>query len=282
MKALAERKPVMFGIVSTIVIFALYALVSMGLYGLVAPLLGSTSGFLIGGAVRIVFAVLTIILLGFIIKGSGFKFTFSTQGFAKSMFAGIPILIYILTLTIPLFINISKINSAFISSIPANIFQQIATGIFEESLFRGLLMTALIVRFCDKLKGRFLTVYLCGLVFGLLHFGNAFTSGAGYGNISAALSTALGLALPGIAFAVVYLYSKNLLGCMILHALYDIISGMYSGLAAGTVNETVFQVTQSVSSLILLAMPLLVIPWIIKAKKVFVTTQPVRQSAGKV
>ena len=265
MKALAERKPVMFGIVSAIVIFVLYALVSMSLYDLVAPLLGSTSGFLIGGTVRIVFAVPAIILLGFIIKDSGFKFTFSTRGLAKSMFAGIPLLIYILTLVISFF-NISRINTDFIPSIPANIFQQITVGVFEESLFRGLLMTALIIKFCDKTKGRFLTVYLCGLLFGLLHFVNAFTSGSGYGNVSTALVTALGLVLPGIAFSVVYLYSKNLLGCIILHALYDIVSSMYSGLISEVGNKTVFQNMQSVSSLLLLAIPLLVIPWIIKAR----------------
>ena len=265
MKAIAERKPVMFGIASTIVIFVLYALVSIGLYNLVAPLLGSTSGFLIGGMIRIVFAVPAIIFLGFIIKDSGVRFTFSTLGFVKSLFAGIPILLYILTLVIPFF-NITKINADFITSIPANIFQQITVGVFEESLFRGLLMTALIVKFCGKAKSRFLTVYLCGLLFGLLHFFNAFASGAGYGDASMALSTALGLALPGIAFAVVYLYSKNLLGCIILHALYDIVSNLYSGLIVEVGNKSMFQSMQSISSLLLLAMPLLVIPWIIKAK----------------
>lgn len=266
MKALAERKPVIFGIVSAVALFVLYALVSMGLYGLVAPLSGTTPGYLFGGAIRVVFAVLAIILLGFIIKDSGFRFTFSTHGLAKSMFAGIPLLLYLLTLVISFF-TVSKINTAFIPLIPAYIFQQITVGIFEESLFRGLLMTALIVKFCGKAKGRFLTVYLCGLLFGLVHFVNAFASSrAGYGNVSTALSTALVLALPGIAFAVVYLYSKNVLGCIILHALYDIVSGMYSGLIAEVGNKAVFQSMQSVSSLLLLAMPLLVIPWIIKAR----------------
>lgn len=252
MKALVERKPVMFGVVSAIAVFVLYLLVSMGLRGLVTPLIGSTSGFLIGSILRIVFTVPTIILLGYIIKDNGFKFTFSTKGFAKSMFAGIPILIYVLTLVIPLF-DISKMNTDFISTIPANIFQQITVGVFEESLFRGLLMTALIAKFCDKAKGRFLTVFICGLLFGLLHFFNDST-------------ISIGLVTVGIAFSVVYLYSKNLFGCIILHALFDIASSLNSGLIAEVGNKAMFQSMQIISAIILLAMPLLAIPWIIKAK----------------
>ena len=257
MKSFAERNPVTFGIISTIAVFLLYTLTGMGLFHWVAPLIGSASGFFIGGTVRLVFAIPAIILLGYVIKDSGFKFTFSTQGFAKSMFAGIPILIYILTITIPLF-DLSEINADFIPTIPAFIFQQLTVGILEESLFRGLLMTALIAKFCDKVKGRFLTVFICGLLFGVLHVVNAFTGGQD--------SMAIGLLTIGIAFAVVYLYSKNLLGCIILHAFYDIASGMYSGLATEVGNQTMFQHMQLISSLLLLAMPLVVIPWIVKSK----------------
>jgi len=263
MKTLAERKPVGFGIVSTIIIFLLYTLASLGLYGLVAPLIGTSPGFLIGGALRLAFAVPAIILLGFIIKDNGFKFTFSSRGFAKSMFAGIPIIIYIVTLAF-YFFNVSKVNAGFVTSIPAYIFQQISVGAFEESLFRGLLMTALIARFCDKVSGRLLTMILCGLLFGLIHFLNVFAGV--YVDISAAFSTAVALILPGIAFGAVYLYSKNLLGCIVLHALYDIVSGLARGLIAEVGNEAVFQSMQSVSSLALVAMPFLSAIWIVKAK----------------
>ena len=252
MKAFAGKKLVIFGIVSSIGIFVLYTAASLGLFSFITPVIGSSVGFLAGGILRVVFAIPTIILLGYIIEDNGFKFSFATKGLSKSLIAGIPIIVYLLTLVIPLF-GISKANADYISTIPASIFQQITVGIFEEALFRGLLMTALVAKFCKKAGGRFLIVFICGLVFGLLHFFNDAT-------------ISIGLITTGIAFSVVYLYSKNLLGCIILHAIYDIVSNMYSGLIVEVNNQSLYQGLQSVSGLILLVMPLLTIPWIIKAK----------------
>ena len=256
LKSLAEKKPILFGIVSVVVVFALYGLASMGSFSLVAPFIGSSPAYLFGGILRIIFSVPAIILLGYTVQANGFKYAFSTRGFAKSIFAGIPILIYFATIIPMLFLF--RIHADFAPTIPAFIFQQITVGLFEESLFRGLMMTALIARYCDKARNRFFVVLICGFLFGVLHVVNTFASGDD--------TIAISVIVAGIAFSVVYLYSKNLLGCMVLHAIYDILIGIYGVLIVDVGNETVFQSLQSISTLALLAMPLLAIPWIVMAK----------------
>lgn len=106
-------------------------------------------------------------------------------------------------------------NTAFLM-----IMQQIGTGLFEEGLFRGLLMGGMLQKWSHSIRGRLGMVLISGISFGLLHF-MSFFSGT---PLNSVLYNMLFASIFGIVFASSYLYSKNLLITMIIHAVYDIIT----------------------------------------------------------
>ncbi|MCL2321710.1 MAG: CPBP family intramembrane metalloprotease, partial [Oscillospiraceae bacterium] len=104
---------------------------------------------------------------------------------------------------------------------------QIGVGLFEESLFRGLLMTAMLVKWGDTAQGRLAVALLSGVLFGTCHIINMFFNGS---SLQFTLFNLVVAAALGFGFAAMYVYSRNLLGCMIVHAVYDFIANLSSQL----------------------------------------------------
>jgi membrane protease YdiL (CAAX protease family) len=254
----AAKKPVLFGIVGTIIVFVIFATINLTLIALFKSSVTISQGYLIDGMLRIVFFIPVIILLGYIIKDSGLKFAFSTKGFAKGMLASIPIFLCLLPLIIGFF-NIAEIDKDLLSVFPARIFQQITTGLFEEPLFRGLLITAILIKWGDRVKGRIMAMLITALLFALIHFLNVF-SGSG-GDISHVLKTFT----MGIMLAAVYIYSKNLLSAIIMHSFYNVVLNA-SNLIID--KSEVFQIAYSIAyeAVLLIIGPVLAILLIRKAK----------------
>ena len=270
MKKLAEKNTILFGVVSTIAIFALFALFEIIGYNLFASSFTLPQGLLLDSAIRVLFFIPTIFLLEYITKCNGFKFAFSAKGFIRGILAGIPLLLVIFTIII-LFFNIAEINKEYIPEIPARILQQFTTGLFEESLFRGLLITGLIIKMGDTVKGRIIALFISALPFGLFHMLNMFAGE----EVLDALIHGLVVILPGLGFAAVYIYSKNLLSCMFLHVIYDIAIHLKDGLIAEVTNETLLQITElSVNILLLAIIPLFAIIFTIKAKPFDIAEAP--------
>ena len=190
------------------------------------------------GILRLVFTILCIITLGKIIQGNGLKFLFSTKGFIKGLFALSAVFLWIL---IPIFylIVMSEVNSSFISIIPTIIFFQISSSIFEEALWRGVFMTAILYKWSGTVKGRLISVIISAIVFALPH---------SYGGM---FHVFLAFIL-GISFSSAYLYSKNLLSIIFAHALWNIVINLSSGLIIDLhISAELLQIIQTIQKTIL-------------------------------
>lgn len=146
----------------------------------------------------------------------------------KSMFR-FPISKSILIFTIPaLIISINNFPiSAFLNSryiinesydlIYMFAFNSIGVGLFEEVVFRGLLLLILLQSLPKTKNGNLLAVVISAAIFGLIHLFNIF-----YGSSVNDAILQVGYSfLMGMLWAVVYLKTKNLWIVMILHATYN-------------------------------------------------------------
>lgn len=116
----------------------------------------------------------------------------------------------------------------------------ITIGLFEESVFRGLLFSVVAGLFPKNKKGLIKTFFLTSFAFGFVHLFNLF-SGAGIG---ATLLQVVYTTLTGGLFAFALIKTKNLLIPAFVHALYNFCGLLLSeqGLGTGVVFDlgTVF------------------------------------------
>jgi len=218
-------------------------------------------------AMRLVLAIPGLILLGYIIQSNGFKFVFTARGFAKGMLACAAVLLLGLTPFLHFF-HVSEMDMGYLPQIPAMVTQQIAAGIFEETLFRGLFMAAMLAKWSGTAKGRLICVLVSGFVFGAGHLSNLFHGEDTRG----VLINALGSCMFGLGFAAAWLYSKNLLCCMLAHALNNIAVQLSDGLIAGVSDTPLLRALHIAQPVLLYAViPLFAIFLSVKAKPYAIT-----------
>ena len=167
--------------------------------------------------IRCIFGTIALVLLYRFYKQSG-----DTEGF-KNAFRGkitwkiclilCPLIIYIL---LPLLkIPAGVFTTAAIGLFCINALQQVATGYYEESVFRGLVMKGLMKYRTDTLKHRIITIVISGGIFGLSHLPNIALGENPLYQVPTAM-------LIGIFWAAIYMCTENLTLSMILHALTDL------------------------------------------------------------
>ncbi len=166
---------------------------------------------------RCIFGTVALVFMYRFYKQSG-----DAEGF-KNVFRGkiswkvclllCPLFIYIL---LPLLkIKDGVFTTAVLGLFCINALQQVATGYYEESVFRGLVMKGLLAHRTDTLKNRLITVLISGGIFGLSHVPNiAFGENP--------LVQAPATMLIGIFWAAIYMCTENLPLSMCLHALSDL------------------------------------------------------------
>lgn len=104
-----------------------------------------------------------------------------------------------------------------------------SVGLFEEMLFRGLLLPYFINRAESSKKGLFKAVVLSSALFGLIHILNIFY---GMGAGAAVLQTGYSF-LIGAMLAVLLLKTKNIWLCVIIHAVYNFCGLLVTELGGG-------------------------------------------------
>ncbi|MCL2015947.1 MAG: CPBP family intramembrane metalloprotease [Defluviitaleaceae bacterium] len=157
----------------------------------------------------LLFSVPAIALLGIITDSNGFRFVFSTKGFAKGLFAIVPTIVLALMIGLPYFVatiyNFGNDTVAYVAWIALHEFARV---FFEELLLRGLLMTAFLIflssLWSKTVAKRVVFVLLCGLAFGVTHIGGG-------------VFVFLFATVFGVAFCAAYVYSKNILVCVVVH-----------------------------------------------------------------
>lgn len=176
-------------------------------------------------------------------------------------------------------LNYKTPEIAFIKAMPLLIFYLIANlavGLFEEALCRGLLFNTFKEYWGDNKKGVYLGALISSLLFGSLHLFNL----NGYNTVST-ITQVIYATFFGMLFATVYYRSGNLLSCVILHGLVDYASSFWkcflADRAAQTAIEEVTDSTISEALIVLAITSLFVISSLIQLKKEFKT----RNNEGK-
>ena len=138
----------------------------------------------------------------------------STHNFGKYLLVGfllgllIPSLSVLITyLKGELFIlSVSNITFIFLRDFTISIGMGIATAIFEEVLFRGVLF-----RLMEEKLGSYFTILISGVIFGFAHFGNdEFT-----------FLTGLGLSIISVFIIAAYMYTRNLWFPIAIHFAFN-------------------------------------------------------------
>lgn len=201
-------------------------------------ILGIEAHHFFSGTTRLLLTVPTAIVLGIVIRKNGFRFSFSPKGSKKAWFASVFTCLFILFQFIH-FINLSVRDLQIIPFIPTILFFDAANSIFEEVLFRGLFMTAMLLRFGDTVKGRVFCVFLSAVLFGGVHYSQGFMG-------------AFSSFFIGFAWGAVYLYSKNLLVLMIVHYLWNIVGKITGAFYMGMWHSELWmQITAGTQSIFL-------------------------------
>lgn len=113
---------------------------------------------------------------------------------------------------------------------------QIGSGFFEEVVCRGVLMSGLLAKYKETVRGRLAIVGVTGLVFGLSHLMN-FIFGR---DIMTCLLWGLDTMIWGMMVAAIYLMTSNLWLVIGIHIAWDIICKIPNYFMSGVANEALY------------------------------------------
>lgn len=173
--------------------------------------------FLIDSAVRAVFGIFAMLILARFYKDR-LKELFTRKIPKNTLVLLLPVWICLVAYLLYFFCG-ESFTSAYTFSFFACCLQQVTTGFYEEAAGRGVVMSGMMEKYKNSVKGRLATVLTSGLIFGGLHVMN-FLFGS---SIVDCLWQGFCTFLWGMFIAAIYLYTENLLLPMVIHAVWDII-----------------------------------------------------------
>ena len=135
-------------------------------------------------------------------------------------------------------------------------------GVAEEFLCRGWLLNEFLERFGDTKKGVWYSIFVSGIIFGLIHLGNIYSMGQ---SVPQTIIQVISAAGTGIVFGLIYYKTKNIWSVVVLHGLWDF-SIFLSDVApvSGTIESvSSFTIVGAIFSILMVAAELLnLIPYI--------------------
>jgi len=151
-----------------------------------------------------------------IIFKNKYIFTQKKKGLIKSLLIAWPVIFYTLIMLVQSAININfKVDNPMeILSLAIFCF---LIGLFEELLCRGWLQNEFIERFGNNRKGVLYSIFVSGLIFGIMHISNALVGQ----NLFETLIQVIAATITGISFGAIYYKTKNIWSLIILHAFWD-------------------------------------------------------------
>ncbi len=132
---------------------------------------------------------------------------------------GLPVLIWAMLLALLIVIGQLSIGGKWVTadSLIYFLFYILAVGIFEEFIFRGVLLETLL-DFCASSRGGILrAAVVSSLIFGVYHLINML-AGASF---SASLFQTCCASVTGFFLAALYIRTRNILVCVFYHAFWD-------------------------------------------------------------
>lgn len=151
-----------------------------------------------------------------IIFKNKYIFTQKKKGLIKSLLISWPVIFYSLIMLVQsaIKINFRVDNPMEILSLTIFCF---LIGLFEELLCRGWLQNEFIERFGNNRKGVLYSIFVSGLIFGIMHISNALVGQSLFETLIQVISAAI----TGISFGAIYYKTKNIWSVIILHAFWD-------------------------------------------------------------
>lgn len=127
------------------------------------------------------------------------------------------------------------------------VIEQLFVGVFEEFLFRGLILNTLLEKMGSQRKGRILSIILSSVLFGLVHLLNLFENP---NMINATISQVFYSAFIGIFLGALYVRAGNIWVVVVYHAMVNLAGELpviFYDLPAGTMaDETLNNVMVSI------------------------------------
>ena len=210
----SDKKRIAVSVAAAIIITVVFGLVEFisdrsGLYT------NNRTLYLIDSVYRMIFGIIATIVL----------FSLSQRSFRDIYFGKIPrvtrllllpVYVYLFSL-VDVLIRADRVTFEYVLSFAACVLQQIATGFFEETLYRGVVMSPFRPHYSEK-KWRIEAVLTSGMVFGFAHAFNFIF----YRDMSGTLDRVFMTMIWGMFIAAIYMISDNLLLVMAVHAIWDI------------------------------------------------------------
>lgn len=256
LRNLTQRYPIVF------------AFVLMVSFELIPGFFNYFLGFLPGGdwslAVSHFVHLLWPVALAFLL---GYGFVLKEKGFGKTFKVGVGFACaYLVIAAFVVYYTLSKSNVEWKPwyGILIGLMALFGIGLREDLLYRGVLQSALAIKYANSGKGIWLTVAVSSLSFGLLHFLNMF-NGATF---ASAFSQVLGAIALGAAFGAIYLRGGNIWVPILIHALVDF-SGVFNAMflvGGGTATDKI-NTLSILSALWNLPLPLLVTAFLLRKSK---------------
>ena len=214
MKKIYDKKPVICGILlgeGLSIFFILFEcfLVAAGI---------SECGIITDSCIRIVFGMIALLLMRKIIYEEKFSKFFTAKITKETLLYCIPFFLY-LAVQFLYFPISGHLTTAYTSYFLLLCVQEFATGFWEEAASKGIVMSGMLLKWKNTVKGRIGMVFVTGVLFGALHILNVLINH----DIIGCLWNALYASAFGVFLAAVYLHSESITLCMLLHALWDIV-----------------------------------------------------------
>ncbi len=139
---------------------------------------------------------------------------FSWRSFAKGFICGG--FLFLFTLYV-LIMNLLSVEAYLSIEVIANIFSAIMIGVLEELIWRGALLNVLLRRETGTARNPLPSVLISSLIFGLGHYCNL-VFGSPFLEITLQVYAAICM---GVLLAAIYIRSRNIWTCALLHALWN-------------------------------------------------------------
>ncbi len=212
-------------------------------------------------------AIMLIIML---IMGGWSIIRPSSKGFA----AAFKISIYLFTFMIvaslatmtPLFAKEATFNPQWLAASIGSIVFALFVGLFEETLFRGIILNSLLAKIRAKKSTVLIAVIISALLFGILHVLSSVISGyiVDFSSLWEILQKVWQTAAFGFFIAAVYLRTKNIWAVSLIHALNDILPFLAGAMMTNVpVSDEMAPVVEKIVTTSAVIQPIFFIPLVI-------------------
>jgi len=211
-----RTRPVFYSVIATLVLSIIFA-VGMATFQFAAGV----------AIVNIAIAALAIFMLGVINETNGFRHVLRADGFAKGLVVLIPVAAFFIFGAVVNAIGTTYVGFGDMSTLFSDIFVQITSAFMQNVLFRGLLVTAVLVKYSQTEKGRVKGVFIAAAMYLIVYIPMNLMGG------SISLMQLINTMVAGVGMCAAYMYSKNLLSLIALQAAWMVADVVIGHIAEG-------------------------------------------------